>query len=164
LNTAGFLLKERRFVMWEKLLSDIKKIEEKYGDTLNAPASDQQIEALKKAVNEKFGNELPEQYIRFLKTVNGLEFNGFIFYGVDNWLVKVENNDTVYGYVDTNEIWYENEHQKQYMFFGESNISWYCFDLLNHVFVELDNPSGTIINTYEDFNSMLEKALKDSLK
>jgi len=111
LNTAGFLLKERRFVMWEKLLSDIKKIEEKYGDTLNAPASDRQIEALKKAVNEKFGNELPEQYIRFLKTVNGLEFNGFIFYGVDNWLVEVENNDTVYGYVDTNEIWYENEHQ-----------------------------------------------------
>lgn len=149
--------------MWEKLLSDIRKIEEKYGDTLNAPASNEQIEVLKKTVKEKFGNDLPEQYVNFLKTVNGLEFNGFIFYGVDSSLFEVQNNYTVYGYVNTNEIWYENEHQKQYMFFGESNISWYCFDLLNGFYVELDNPSGTLMHTYTDFNSMLEKALRDSL-
>lgn len=149
--------------MWEKFLSDIIKIEEKYGDTLNAPASDEQLEVLKRTVKEKFGNVLPEQYLNFLKTVNGLEFNGFIFYGVDSSLFEVQNNDTVYGYVDTNEIWYENEHQKQYMFFGESNISWYCFDLLNGVYVELDNPSGTQMHIYPDFYSMLEKALSDSL-
>ncbi|MBC2580549.1 YrhA family protein [Clostridium sp. DJ247] len=149
--------------MWEKLLSDIRKVEEKYGDTLNTPVSNEQIEILKKTVKEKFNHFLPEQYVNFLKTVNGLEFNGFIFYGVDSSLLEVQNNQTVYGYVDTNEIWYENEHQKQYMFFGESNISWYCFDLLNEVYAELDNPSGTLMHTYTDFNSMLEKALKDSL-
>lgn len=149
--------------MWEKLLSDIRKVEEKYGDTLNTPASNEQIELLKKIVKEKFNHVLPEQYANFLKTVNGLEFNGFIFYGVDSSLLEVQNNQTVYGYVDTNEIWYENEHQKQYMFFGESNISWYCFDLSNGVYVELDNPSGTLMHTFNDFNSMLEKALKDSL-
>ena len=149
--------------MLEKLLLDIRKVEEKYGDTLNNPASNEQIEILKKTVKEKFKNYLPKQYIDFLKIVNGLEFNGFIFYGVDSSLFEVEDNQTVYGYVDTNEIWYENEHQKQYMFFGESNISWYCLDLLNDVYVELDNPSGTLMHTYTDFNSMLERALEDSL-
>ena len=49
------------------------------------------------------------------------------------------------------------------MFFGESSISWYCFDLLNEVYVELDNPSGTVMQIYPDFNSMLERALEDSL-
>lgn len=149
--------------MWKELLSDIRKIEEKYGDTLNIPASNEQIEILKKIVKEKFNHVLPDQYIDFLKTVNGLEFNGFIFYGVDSSLLDIENNQITYGYVDTNEIWYENEHQKQYMFFGESNISWYCLDLLNGVYVELDNPSGTLMYTYTNFNSMLEKALQDSL-
>jgi hypothetical protein len=149
--------------MWEKFISDIRTIEEKYGDTLNAPATDDQIEVLKRTVNEKFGCILPEQYLDFLKKVNGLEFNGFVFYGVDSSLFEIQNNDTVYGYVDTNEIWYENAHQKQYMFFGESNISWYCFDLFNGVYVELDNPSGTQMHKYPDFNSMLEKALSDSL-
>lgn len=149
--------------MWKELLSDIRKIEEKYGDTLNTPASNEQIEILKNTVKEKFNHVLPIQYINFLKTVNGLEFNGFIFYGVDSSFLKIESNQTVYGFFDTNEIWYENEHQKQYMFFGESNISWYCFDLLNEVYVELDNPSGTLMHTYSDFNSMLEKVLEDSL-
>ncbi len=140
--------------MWEKLLSDIRKVEEKYGDSLNTPASNEQIELLKKIVKEKFGHVLPEQYVNFLKTVNGLEFNGFIFYGVDSSLLEVQNNQTAYGYVDTNEIWYENEHQKQYMFFGESNISGDCFDLSNGVYVELDNPLGTLMYTFNDFNSI----------
>lgn len=149
--------------MWEKLISDIRKIEEKYGDTINSPASSQQIEILIKVVKEKFGNELPQEYIKFLKTVNGIEFNGFIFYGVDSSLLDNQKEETVYGYIDTNEIWYENQHQKQYMFFGESNISWYCFDLVNKIYVELDKPSGTLMNTYDNFYCMLEKALSDSL-
>lgn len=149
--------------MWKKLLSDIRKIEEKYGDSLNTPASNEQIEILTKTVKEKFNNVLPEEYINFLKTVNGLEFNGFIFHGVDSSLIDTQKDETVYGYIDNNEIWYENEHQRQYMFFGESNISWYCFDLINKVYVELDNPSGTLMHTFTDFDSMLEKALSDSL-
>lgn len=149
--------------MWRELLLDIKKIEEKYGETLNIPATNEQIGCLEKVAKEKFKHILPKEYIVFLKMVNGLEFNGFIFYGVDSWLVDKDDNKFDYGYIDTNEIWYENEHQKQYMFFGESNISWYCFDLLNGVYVELDNPSGTLMQTYIDFNSMLEKALEDSL-
>lgn len=149
--------------MWEKLISDIRKIEEKYGDTINSPASSEQIEILIKAVKEKFGNELPQEYINFLKTVNGIEFNGFIFYGVDSSLLDNQKEETAYGYIDTNEIWYENQHQKQYMFFGESNISWYCFDLVNKIYVELDKPSGTLLNTYDNFYYMLEKALSDSL-
>ncbi|MBU3157986.1 SMI1/KNR4 family protein [Clostridium estertheticum] len=149
--------------MWEQLFFKIKDKREKRGRKLNNPALEEQIEILKKTVKEKFNQVLPEQYVNFLKTTNGLEFNGFIFYGVDTSLFDVQNNQTVYGYVDTNEIWYENEHQKQYMFFGEGSISWHCFDLLNEVYVELDNPSGTVMQTYPDFNSMLERALEDSL-
>ncbi len=149
--------------MWEKYFLEIKDKREKRGRKLNTSAFNKQIELLAKAVKERFGYTLPEQYLDFLKIVNGLEFNGFIFYGVDNSLLEVHNNQKVYGYVYTNEIWYENEHLKQYMFFGESNISWYCFDLLSNIYVELDNPSGTLMHTYSDFNSMLEKALMDSL-
>ena len=148
--------------MWKQLLFEIKKIEEKYGDALNKSASNEQIENFEKIVQEKFNYVLPEQYIAFLKTVNGLEFNGFTFYGVDSALLDNEGQ-SVYGFIDSNEIWHENEHQKQYIFFGDSNLSWYCSDLLKGVYVELDKPSGTVINTYSDFNAMLEKALKHSL-
>lgn len=44
--------------MWEKLLSDIRKVEGKYGDTLNTPASNEQIELLKKIVKENWKRHL----------------------------------------------------------------------------------------------------------
>jgi hypothetical protein len=149
--------------MWEQQLAEIKTRRERRGRAINDPASSQQIGLLKKTVKEKFNQVLPQQYLDFLRTVNGLEDNGFIFYGVDNTLLEVQNKQKVNGYIDNNEIWYENEWQKQYLFFGESNISWYCLDLLQRVYVEIDNPSGTPMHTYGDFDAMLEKALKDSL-
>jgi hypothetical protein len=149
--------------MWKTLLLKIKKIEQKYGSNLNSPASNKQIESLINAVREKFKYTLPEQYIKFLATVNGLEFNGFKIYGVDSSFSEGEANQPIIGYIDTNEIWYENEHQRQYMFFGDSDIGWYCLDISEAMYVELDKPSGTLMEVFKDFDSMLEKALTDSL-
>jgi hypothetical protein len=157
------LIRKGGCIMWEKLLSDIRKIEQKYGDSLNNPASNEQVEVFKNAVREKFKYALPEQYIKFLRTVNGLEFNGFTIYGVDSSLSEGEANQSITGHIETNEIWYENEEQRQYMFFGDSNISWYCLDISKGIYVELDKPSGTLMHVYKDFDSMLEKALTDSL-
>lgn len=61
-------------LMWQNQLSKIRKIEGTYEDALNLPASNDQIEIIKKTVKEKFNHVV---------------------------------------------------------FFGESNISWYCYDLLN---------------------------------
>lgn len=149
--------------MWNEQLSQIRKVEEKYGDSLNAPASKEQIESLKKSAKEKFDHHLPEQYINFLQNVNGIDFNGLVIYGVDSSLKEGENNELIPGYIETNELWYENDHQKQYMFFGDSNISWYCLDLIKGIYVELDKPSGMLMHKFKDFDSMLEKALNDSL-
>lgn len=149
--------------MWKNLLSEIEKIEQEYGTNLNSPASNEQIDALINAVQEKFEYTLPEQYINFLRIVNGLEFNGFIFYGVDSSFSEGGAKQSIIGYIDTNEICYENEHQRQYMFFGDSSIGWYCLDILNRMYVELDKPSGTLMEVFKDFDSMLEKALTDSL-
>lgn len=38
--------------MWEKLLLKVRKVEEKYGDSLNAPASDEQAEILRKQLKK----------------------------------------------------------------------------------------------------------------
>ena len=149
--------------MWKQQLTEIRARRELRGRGINDPASDQQIELLSAMVQKKFHQVLPDQYLNFLRTVNGLEYNGFIFYGVDGSLLEVQAYQKVNGYIDNNEIWYENEWQKQYLFFGESSISWYCLDLNQEVYVELDNPSGDPMYTYNDFEAMLEKALKDSL-
>ncbi|RJS53118.1 MULTISPECIES: YrhA family protein [Bacillus subtilis group] len=150
--------------MWVNLLEEIRKTEAKYGDELNSPVTDQEIRNFEEAVLGKFPvNEIPLEYKKFLQTVNGLDFNGLVIYGLDQELLREENNEEVYGFIETNEQWHENDEQKKYLFFGDSDTAWYCLDVIENEYLELDKPSGTLMNKFNDFNAMLADALKVSL-
>ncbi|WP_243292654.1 YrhA family protein [Bacillus sp. FJAT-47783] len=148
---------------WKDLLIEIEKIEEKYGSSLRRSASDTGIKNETK-LQQKFGNiVLPKSYIQFLKKVNGLDFNGLVIYGVDEVLLDKEADEELHGFIETNELWYENDWQKQYIFFGDSDTAWYCYDLKKSVYVELDKPSGTLIQSFDSFDSMLSNAFETIL-
>jgi hypothetical protein len=150
--------------MWETMISEIHKTEERYGGRLNKPATHQEITNLQEAIHAKFaGFTLPTPYVDFLKKLNGLDFNGLVIYGVDRAFLHHDNEDEVHGFIETNEIWHENEWQQQYMFFGDSDTAWYCCDLKRMVFLELDKPSGTEMNSFDHFQAMLEEALSTRL-
>lgn len=149
--------------MWKYLLDEIEEFEKEFDDELIPPASDKEIDALKQNTMKKFRAELPEQYISFLQTVNGLHYNGLTIYGVDTSLMQEEPSESVYGFIDTNEIWRDSEGQENYLFFGDSDITWYCLNLSNGVYELRDKPSGTVMETFGDFDSMIEVALKTSL-
>lgn len=146
------------------LLEDIRKKEAKYGDELNSSATEKEISKFEAAVVGKFPiNEIPTGYQEFLQSVNGLDFNGLVIYGIDNDLLEEGKDEEVYGFIETNEQWHENDEQKKYLFFGDSDTAWYCLDVIENEYLELDKPSGTLMNKFDDFNAMLADALKVSL-
>ncbi|HDR7324336.1 SMI1/KNR4 family protein [Bacillus toyonensis] len=149
--------------MWKNLILEIEKIEKSFNDKLSTPATDSEVQKLREHAKEKFNVDLPSAYEEFLKIINGLDFNGLVLYGVDSPLLETEKDEQICGFIDTNEIWYENEFQKEYLFFGDSNIAWFCKNLSDSTYLELDKPSGTVMNTYNDFNTMLGEALKTAL-
>ncbi|MBK5426109.1 YrhA family protein [Bacillus mycoides] len=149
--------------MWKNLILEIEDILKSVNYKLNTPATDTEVQRLREHVKEKFNVDLPSEYEEFLKTVNGLDFDGLVLYGVDSSLLETKKDEHICGFIDTNEIWYENEFQKEYLFFGDSNIAWFCKSLSDGTYLELDKPSGTVMNTYNDFNTMLEEALKITL-
>lgn len=149
---------------WKDLLIEIEKIEGKYGSSLRNPASDTEIIKMNHNIQQKLGNiVLPKSYIEFLKKINGLDFNGLVIYGVDEVLLDKEVDEDINGFIETNELWYENDWQKQYIFFGDSDTAWYCYDRKESVFVELDKPSGTFIQSFDSFDSMLSDAFETIL-
>lgn len=151
-------------MVWEVLLSEIQKIEERYGSSLRKPAKIQEITRMKQEFERKFNHfVVTDRYIGFLQKVNGLDFNGLVLYGVDSEWLDRESDDEIQGFIETNELWYENEWQQRYVFFGDSDLSWYCYDRSNQVFVELDKPSGSVMKPYSNFDDMLESALKTRL-
>lgn len=146
---------------WKDLLIGIEK---KYGSSLRNPASDTEIITMNDNIQQKLENIiLPKSYIELLKIINGLDFNGLVIYGVDEVLLDKEVNQNIHGFIETNELWYENDWQKQYIFFGDSDTAWYCYDLKESVYVELDKPSGTLIQSFESFDSMLSNAFETIL-
>lgn len=149
--------------MWKEPLENVKSEKKKYKELINVGATNKQIEIFIKEVKSKFNYSLPLDYLKFLEEINGIEFNGFIVYGIDQNLLECNSNQAINGLISLNEIWYENEEQKQYIFLGESNISCYVYDLNNKIFSELDNPSGELIKSYNDFYELLDKILSDSL-
>ena len=149
--------------MLEENLKKIINEKKMYDEEVNLGASKEEIDKLIVEAKEKLGVEIPKEYLDILSKVNGIEFNGFILYGVDEYLLEHEINQSIYGLVDLNKIWYENEEQKKYLFLGESNISWYVYEYKNKIFIELDNPSGREINKFNSFYEMFNKLLVDAL-
>jgi len=98
---------------WKDLLIEIEKIEKKYGSSLRNPASDTEIIKMNHNIQQKLGNIiLPKSYIELLKIINGLDFNGLVIYGVDEVLLDKEVDENIHGFIETNELWYENDWQK----------------------------------------------------
>lgn len=149
--------------MWEdnlKIIINEKKI---YDEEVNLGASKEEIDRLIEEANKKLNVEIPKEYLDIISKINGIEFNGFILYGIDEYLLEHQINQSIYGIIDSNQIWYENEEQKKYLFLGESNISWYVYEYKNKCFIELDNPSGREINKFNSFYEMFNKMLRDSV-
>jgi hypothetical protein len=139
------------------LLAEIEKIKNRDGKSILLPANDKNIQAIKEWTSRNIRENLwISEYENLLKIVNGLEFNGLVIY---NAQPDDENN----GFIGANEIWRDNEWDSNYLFFGDSSISWYCLDIDDNVFLELDKPSGDIVEEYNSFKEMIDEALKSVL-
>ena len=149
--------------MWKDKLQEIVQEKNLYGEKINAGASEEEIRLFLKAIKDELKVDLPNEYVKFLEVVNGIEFNGFILYGIDQRLLDAQQNQSINGLIEYNKIWYENEWQKQYIFLGESNISWYVYDLAEYKYCELDNPSGRKTEVFNGLVCLIEKILSDAL-
>ena len=101
--------------MVKELLDEVGNQEKKYGGNI--------FEKIKKTNEEEINNFKIwfskyskiniNEYIDFVKYLNGLNFNGLFLYSLDK--------NCEYNIFDSNETWWENDEQKEYVFFGDDN-------------------------------------------
>lgn len=154
--------------MWEEKLKKVQSICDSLGlmdITLAKPgAPSEVIDRWAEHVQKVLGTRPPEGYLKVLKAMNGFEWNGQILYGVDLCSFSVPPAYVGYGLIEQNEIWYEVETQKAYLFLGEGSISWYVLEIATGQYLELDNPTGREVDRFTDFDSLLERLLDNSLQ
>lgn len=140
----------------------IKKLTNELNNKVNNGAKEEEISTLCREVKKRLNKDLPDAYLDILRKINGFEYNGFILYGVDEEYMKETPIQKINGYIFNNLAWYDNEWQEQYLFFGESSISWYVYDTESEKYCELDCPSGDLIEEYETIDDLINKLLEDS--
>lgn len=150
--------------MWKEKLQQIVQEMKSYGEEINKGAAAAEMQLFLEKSKTELNVAVPDEYLKILEVVNGVEFNGFILYGIDEELLDAEQNQSIHGMIESNKIWYENEWQKRYLFLGESDISWFVYDLEKHQYCELDNPSGTECEVFDNVVDLVEKILCDALE
>ena len=150
--------------MWTEKLKKVQELCKEYSfSCVNPGAPEEIIRSWTVQVQNALGIRPPQKFIDVLRHANGFEWNGFILYGADRALFPSAPAYSVYGLIEQNEIWYEVESQRAYLFLGESNISWYVYEIASGRYIELDNPSGQEVAVFDSCAEMLEKLLDDCL-
>ena len=139
----------------KNILDKLQKIDEyenQFGDSIYKQPNKSDFLYFDEWVQKNFMQVLNlSDYLELLNITNGLNFDGLFIYSID---VKDENN-----IFDANEIFWEVEDQKKYLFFGDDSISWFCLDIKNRRYYVLDKPSGSIIEVLSTFSELIDRAL-----
>ena len=143
--------------MWLELLEKIGRIESGYGEKLNSPINLDKIKSLSKNEINEFKTFMEQEYSRFLTKVNGLDFNGSVLYGL-------KTDDNCSAFFEYNKIWHEVEENKQFIFIGENNISWFVYNPSNDEYLELDMPSAKVVEKFNSLDDLLENFLSDAIE
>lgn len=145
--------------MWLNNFKKISKEFESYNKKVNKGASPIEVDCFVK----KSMLSIPNEYIETLKKFNGIEFNGFILYGIDERYLTGTINQKIYGLYELNQIYHQENHNLQSLFLGESNISFYVYAPNKNIYLELDNPSGSIIQSFETLDCLLNKFFSEAI-
>ena len=70
----------------------------------------------------------------------------------------------IYDFFEYNKIWHEVEENKQFVFIGENNISWFVYNPSNDEYLELNMPSADVVEKFNSLDDLLESFLSDALE
>jgi len=137
------------------LVEKVRLIAGNWGEKLEPPASEYELEEFIVTVGDLFGVTLPKEYLNFLKIVNGIEFNGFILFGTKNSelnsltssLDLCKLNKTIR---DANTVL-----QKNMLIIGENSTSIILYDNQANKFQWCDRIAMDRVESYESFDSLL---------
>ena len=86
----------------KKKLKEISKEMAMYGEKINSGAGKKELAEFNEKAAGELNIDLPQEYIALLKVINGIEFNGFIIYGIDEEILKKASNQSINGLIELN--------------------------------------------------------------
>jgi len=150
--------------MNEQKLNKISKIKGellRYNYEFPDAVDDNYLQEFKTEYNKYFGIDIDNNYIDFIKIVDGLDFNGVRIYASKD---RIKQND-IMGIFETNKLWkMDDENEKKYVYFGDSDLEVFVLDIPKHIYQSISRYTGDIIKKFNNFDEMLLHILNLMLK
>ena len=141
--------------MWQDEMQKIVKEQKEYHEIIMPRANPLKILALSAKAKRKYGVTLPKGYLDFLRSYDGMVFNGYNIFGTQKTKFDIE-------LIEQNEFYREDE-DDPFFYFGFSDMDLFVYDSETKKY-EVTDGSGEIWASYDTFEELLEYILKGSLE
>lgn len=130
--------------MYQVELDAVKGCKQQYNENLSSPADEQEMKRFSEVYYQSYHLEVPRSYLELLGQCNGMEFNGCIIYGTDNFW----ENQLDYDFL-----------ADDYIIFAEYDVGWFCMEKSGGKLCELDKPSAREVQTFDTMEDMIKYVL-----
>lgn len=145
----------------KELLEDARLAAEDVEESLQSPAHERDINKLKNEAKAKLGADVPEEYITFLKEVNGFSLDDLTIYASESMPHATYPESIIEGFVKMNLLQRESKKCSDILIFGEaSKLDLYTQRISTGEFQILDHSTLDLTKTVANFDDMMIEALE----
>lgn len=126
----------------------------KFGIDMPSGCDDSQIEKQKPEFEQQMGYTIDEDYLSFIKIINGIEYNGFILYS----FCEEGNTESI---ISANMTWIDGDpNMRSKCVFAESDMDLYIKNTVSGKYTVVSKYSDTVFESFTSFYGLLEYGIK----
>ena len=145
---------------YNEILQEIAARASKYGQGLQPPCSESQLDRLRMESVKNLGDDTPPEYLAFLQQHNGLDWNGLSVYATERMSVAGSPNAIIGGFVEENLNRRDIPKWSRYLVFADTGDDCYCLRLLDRKYCLIDAVALEEIEEFQSFDQMVAEALQ----
>lgn len=134
-----------------------------YDAVLQPPITDAALGQIQARTRAELGAELPDGYLSFLRTADGLNWNGRFFYASQRVPLATEPTIFTRAFVETNREWRGHEPYAQHLFFAEGEDRLYAYNESLGRYEILDRATDAVLAKLGSAEELLATALQEGL-
>jgi hypothetical protein len=149
--------------MYKSLLRQISDELRRFDERLQPPCNPDELSKLRQKAQRRLFHTVPDQYIAFLSSVNGLCWNGLEVFACGPTPKAGAPEYTIGGYVESNLSYRELGSPDKYLIFAADDICLYVFDLIEKRYQTVTRAGDTVLRSHASFDGLIVNAMKAAL-
>lgn len=142
-----------------EILEVIENLQKKYKEPPNVGANNSEISLFKEKYSTVFNDSVDKTFIDFVKVCNGLEFNSFKLYSIDDKII----NGVEFGIFQLNKLLQEIYEMPDFIFFGDSSQDLFVYNKKAKQYELLDRYSSESYKIFDNMEEMIKYILERML-